>query len=107
MAAGSARRVALIAQARELTRMVSVRDWGRAAQVQARLQPLLDACRQDGGPDRGEREALAHVRRACEGAMTTAAGESDALARRLEAMRARKDGWIAYSVINGLEDNET
>ncbi|MFL6675553.1 MAG: hypothetical protein ACJ8LG_19935 [Massilia sp.] len=80
------------------------RDWDRLGAGTRALAPQL-ARLGAGGPWNGaERRALAQLRDAHDLAAATCATAVEALARRLDEMRANKEGWIAYALDNELAD---
>ncbi|WP_155640072.1 hypothetical protein [Burkholderia territorii] len=68
------------------------------------MQTLLDACIAAGGPDPQELDALRQVGLAYENAIREMRDSSAEIASHVDALRERKDGWLAYAALSGLEE---
>jgi hypothetical protein len=96
------RRAAILRLCAALRDASAARDWERLGVATRALAPQLAALGAAGPWTPSERTALAQLREAHDRAADTCAAALVALERRLDEMRANKEGWIAYAL-----DNET
>jgi Mlc titration factor MtfA (ptsG expression regulator) len=67
------------------------------------LAPQLDALAANGQLSGAERAALLRLREAHDHAAEAVAAAAQALNKRMDDMRANKEGWIAYAMHNPAE----
>lgn len=103
MADGVDRATAMLQAARALEQARTAADWPRLAELAAALGPRLQAWAALGALSRPERQALARLRAAHDGAAASCKANLDSLAGQLAAMRDNKDGWLAYALAGDSE----
>ncbi|KVH43254.1 hypothetical protein WJ39_27130 [Burkholderia diffusa] len=84
--------------------MVAQRNWSAIPGIDAEVQTLLNACIEAGGPDSLEMEALQQIRHAYENGIRSVSDSSAEIEKQIDALHARKEGWMAYAALAGLEE---
>jgi hypothetical protein len=94
------RRTAILRLRAGLLDASAARDWDRLGAATRALAPQLAALAAARAWNEAERGALAQLRAAHDQAAAACSTALQALERRLEEMRANKEGWIAYALDN-------
>lgn len=92
------RQAQLVRMADTLQAATAAADWAQLGEQVSTLAPQLRALAARGPWSAAEQSALRRLRAAHDGAQAAAAAAANALAVRLDELRANRDGWFAYAL---------